>query len=195
MKIGLYGGTFDPVHIAHLIIADIACEELHLDRLVFMPCASPPHKNNAQLTPGEDRLSMLELAIAGHSQFSCSDYEIRQGGTSYTIDTVQYLYKQYNLSKRDFFLIIGADNLAEFHTWKHPEKILEICQLGVAARPDHKLIFTPGNLQPEVTRLSVPLLEISSTMIRQRVQCDQSITFFVPGPVQEYIHQHHLYRY
>jgi len=194
LKLGLYGGTFDPVHLAHLIIADIACEELHLDRLIFMPCAAPPHKYNPHLTNGDHRLRMLELAIAGHAQFSCSDLEIRQGGTSYTVDTVTRLRDEYNLEQKDFYLIIGADNLKEFHTWKQPQQIIEICRLAVAARPDYLVDDTPGNLHPEVTRLTVPLLEISSTMIRQRVQQDKSVTFFVPGPVLDYIRHNGLYR-
>ena len=193
MKRGLYGGTFDPIHIAHLIIAELACETFHLDELLFMPCAQPPHKNHLNLSETRHRSKMIQLAIADNPQFTFSDLEIKRGGTSFTIDTLKMLHKDNKIDRSDLFLIIGADNFLDFHNWKAPDHILDLCQLIVVGRPTFDLDNLNSGYQNRFFEMPVPLLEISSSDIRDRVKNKKTIKYMVPGLVVDYINKNRLY--
>lgn len=193
MLIGLFGGTFNPIHLAHLIIAEYVRDSLLLDQLIFMPCAKPPHKSDHDLADGVDRLHMIQLAIEGNSHFYVSNLELIRGGKSYTVDTVQALSDLYRLNQSDFFLIIGADNFQDIHSWRTPDIILKLCSLVVVKRPKSTIPKFPAFAQDIIT-VDIPLLEISSSEIRQRVRQDQSVRYLVPHLVEEYIFSHKLYR-
>lgn len=191
-SIGLFGGTFDPVHIGHLILAERACEELRLDRLIFMPANIPPHKRSGRsIASAESRIEMLRLSIAGSQAFEVSTHEIEREGVSYTVDTLQYLHELYPSAR--LTLLIGADNAREFATWRDPDRIARGAAIAVWARPGSDL---PPELLPGVTyhRIDAPLLEISSTDIRRRAAEGLSIRYLVTGPACEYIERHGLYR-
>jgi nicotinate-nucleotide adenylyltransferase len=191
VKIGLYGGTFDPIHIAHLVIGIKACEYLSLDRFLFMPCATPPHKTGRYVTPAEHRLAMLRLAVEENEKFRVSDLEITRGGTSYTVDTLAILTERYSLIPEDLFLIIGADSLLEIDTWRRTEDILKSCRLVVAGRPDYDM--SQSKYVDRLVLLPTPLLEISATAIRRWVGEKKSIKYLVPPAVEEYIRKNELY--
>ncbi|MBN1998887.1 nicotinate-nucleotide adenylyltransferase [candidate division KSB1 bacterium] len=188
-KIGVYGGTYDPIHIAHLIIAEIAREQCGLDKVIFIPCAVPPHKEFAGVSAAHHRLKMVELAIADNPYFQASDIEIKRGGTSYTRDTLREISKTLVLKPSQLFLIIGADSLADMDNWKDPDEIFRLSTPVVAGRPGVK----PNN-KWDVGYLRTPLMEISSTRLRSAVQNNQSIRYFVPSVIEEYIRRYHLYR-
>ncbi len=192
-RIGLYGGTFDPVHIAHLILAEWVRYELSLDHILFMPCAIPPHKQDVPTTPGHHRLTMLRLATRHHQGFTTSAYEIKKGGTSYTIDTIESLKQRHYLSRDRFFLLIGGDNLADFASWKDPDRIVDTAQIVAMKRPYYDLPIETSPLLSDCIEVETPLLQVSSSMIRQRLQNRQSIHYLVPDPVRAYIEQEHLY--
>ena len=124
MKIGLFGGTFDPVHVGHLIIAETVSSDFLLDRVFFIPAAVPPHKNGNRISPSDRRFEMLTLAIEDHTRFEISDVEIRRGGLSYTVDTIRWFQESATWRETAFYLIIGSDSLYDIKNWKHPEKIL-----------------------------------------------------------------------
>ena len=133
MKIGILGGSFNPIHLGHLIIAQDALEAFGLDRILFMPCASPPHKADAEMVSTEHRLEMVEAAIADHAPFDVSAVEIERGGVSYSIDTVRQL--QADDPNPEWNLIIGGDSLAEFHLWRDVEELLQLCAVLTIVRP------------------------------------------------------------
>lgn len=201
-QIALYGGTFNPIHNAHLIIARVIAERLELDRVVFLPSARPPHKGTDTLVAPAHRAEMVKLAIQDEPKFEFSDYDLARDGPTYTIDTVMHHRKSWGESAR-LCWIIGADSLAELITWRRVQALVEACDIITAARPDSQEIpwdqlrhvLTPGQiakLQSGVLR--TPLLEISSTDIRQRVSRGMSIRYMVPDQVRAYIGLHSLYR-
>lgn len=192
MKIGIYGGTFNPPHLGHLIVTESVRDQLGLDRILFIPSASTPNKNDPSLAPAPDRLRMTQLAIEGNLDFHLSDIEAKRGGISYTIDTVKSLTTD---QPNDLFsLIIGADNLLEFQTWKSPREILDLIDLVVMSRPG----YPTNDLKSEFSRfarfITVPQIGISGTDIRRRVKSGRSIRYLVPKLVGEYISHRHLYR-
>ncbi len=192
MRLGLYGGTFDPIHLAHLLIGEQARQELNLDRVIYMPSYISPHKRHHSISSAEHRLKMAELATQDNDSFFVSDYEIHQGGTSFTVHTLRHLHDQYNVSSDNLFLIIGADNLNTFNKWKQPDVILQLARLAVAGRPAH----SPDSPVPEkrLVWLDSPLLEISASAIRQRLQNGVSIRYWLPESVRRYIFEHGLYK-
>lgn len=193
MKIGIYGGTFDPIHIAHLIIAEAARNDLKLDRVIFVPSYIPPHKPNRHISAAEIRIEMVERAVGDHSAFVVSDYEIRRQNISYTVETLRYFAEQYQIDRDHLFLIIGQDNLKDFDKWKEPEEILRLASLAVAARPEQPEIW-PTMLEKAAIRfLNSPLMGISASVIRERVRNGQSIRYWVPSVVEEIIRQKGLY--
>lgn len=194
MKIAVFGGTFDPVHIAHLIIANAVQNELSLDRLFFVPGAIPPHKRFREISSAQHRLNMLNLAIGDDPVFELCDYEIRRGGISYTIETLKYFADKYHLDRENLFLLIGLDNLLDFHNWKQPEEIIKICTLIVADRVVDDQQQPPKFGTDNILYLDLPLLEISSSQIRHRIRQRKSIKYFVPAEIEEYILSNHLYR-
>jgi nicotinate-nucleotide adenylyltransferase len=187
-KIGILGGTFDPPHLGHLIIAQTAVEDLELDKVLFVPAASPPHKTDRLTAPASHRLAMLRLAIKGNNKFETTALELQRGGISYTVDTLRIFNERY--PDAELFLLLGEDNYAEFHSWKSPEEIVRLASLVIY----HRIGY--GNVQGSrypVTQLKGPLLELSSTDIRKKVLHGHSIRYFVPKDVGGYIKSKKLY--
>lgn len=191
MKICLFGGTFDPPHIGHLLIAQTICEAESFDKILFIPVNIPPHKSVNTLL--EDRLNMLEIAIDDNPNFEISDIEIKRGGVSYTIDTIRTIKKQYNICSNKISYLIGSDSLLNFHNWKDPEKILEECQIIVAIRPGFRPSDIPAWILHKIQFANIPRFEISSTNIRSRWVEGKTIRYLVTLPVWEYINKNKIY--
>lgn len=191
-KIGVFGGTFDPPHIAHLIIAQEAALAYGLRSIVFVPALVPPHKPTVTISPFEIRLRMVDAAVAGDPRFEVSDIEGRLPSPSFTVDTLEVL-RQERGNWGDMFLIIGSDSLLDLPSWKTPERLFQRAQLIVYPRQG----FPPGNVNhailEQVTILPVPEIPISSTMLRQRVAMNQSIRYWVPERVREIVETEGLY--
>ncbi|MDW7679646.1 MAG: nicotinate (nicotinamide) nucleotide adenylyltransferase [bacterium] len=192
-RIGLLGGSFDPVHLGHIRIARISLEKISLDQVFFVPAAIPPHKQHVELSDQRHRLKMLQLALANEPAFCVSDVELRRQGVSYTIDTIYYFNKKYHLPPERLFLIIGADNLTHFHQWKAPEKILQNCQLLVYRRPEVDLSMVDDHLKSQLQVIDAPLIDISASDIREKIASGQDISQLAPPEIIPYIFRHHLY--
>lgn len=187
--IGIFGGSFDPIHIGHLVTTRFVYEQRNLEKIIFIPCFVSPLKTSAaHVNPGH-RLKMLEIALEPFPFFEVSDYEILKGDTSYTIDTLLEMKKTYE----NIELIIGYDNLVVFDKWHEPDKILDLAKLIVMRRKtdmDHE----PNNKYVDSAYIiDTPSIEISATDIRSRIQNGKSIDYLVPRKVKEYIHDNKLY--
>lgn len=193
MRTLIFGGTFDPVHCAHLILAEQAAEQMEAGLVLFIPTYRPPHKGKA-VASGEDRLEMVRLAIADNARFAVSDLEIRRQGPSYTIDTLRCIQDQGMISLDEAFLLIGGDSLSEFDTWKDWRDILSLCRLLVAPRPGISRQGPPEAVSKAETLHELPRLEISSSNIRERLRKGLSIRYLVPEKVAAYIGDKHLYQ-
>ncbi|MCI0596269.1 MAG: nicotinate-nucleotide adenylyltransferase, partial [candidate division Zixibacteria bacterium] len=182
-KIGLLGGTFDPPHLAHLVLAQTALDDLKLDEIWFIPAFRPPHKRGEKVNPFQYRLQMLRLAIKGNKRFKVLTIEKEKGGLSYTVETLPILRQKH--PNTHFFLLLGADNLSELASWKEPEKVFSMARPVFAHRPraEEKV---PAWLERAVW-LSNPLLEISASDLRKRIQAGRSIRYLVPEAVERYI--------
>jgi nicotinate-nucleotide adenylyltransferase len=193
MKIGIFGGTFNPPHYGHLIVAEFIREEVGLDKIIFIPCSIPPHKQNneylSQIASPEHRFEMVKLAIIGNKFFEVSDIEINRGGVSYTIDTVNYFVS--NFPEEKFYLLIGADQFAEFHTWRKPDEIVQKVNLIVFNRPG--FVIPKTEFSKFATFITIPNIEISASTIRKRIRHGKSIKYLVPPAVEEYIFVNKLY--
>ncbi len=192
MNIGIFGGTFNPPHIGHLIVAECVRESLSLDKVLFVPSAISPHKQHLEVVSAHHRLAMLKSALEGNIYFSVSDIETRRGGVSFTIDTLKGLKAEYRSDK--LFVLIGMDNLVEFHSWKMPERILETATLVVMTRPQMVKKDTEQMLDGREHVCAVPEIAISSKEIRARVKEGRSIRYLVPAPIEAYIISNNLYR-
>ena len=196
-RLGIYGGTFDPVHIGHLIIASEIRQSLGLDAVLFVPAGLPPHKDPAAVTPAADRLAMLKLAVAGNPAFAIDTIELDRTGPSFTAETVAAIHAREPAA--DLWFIMGGDSLAELHTWRTPEAILAHARLAVAVRPgwDVDLAGVEARVPATTGRVDVlptPLVDVASHDLRDRVQQDRSIRYLVPDDVARYIDDHGLYR-
>jgi nicotinate-nucleotide adenylyltransferase len=200
MRLGVFGGTFDPVHLAHLIVAERCREAARLDRVLFVPAMQPPHKAGVP-TPFERRVEMLELALAGSEHFAVDQAERERPGPSYTADLLAQLASRD--AGAELFLILGGDSLAQLHQWYAPERIVALATLLVVARPGSEPPDLAGLRQRlglaaeaplRVEVVPAPLLELSSSDIRQRCRLGQSIRYLVPRAVEVYIHERRLYR-
>jgi len=192
MKLGIFGGSFNPPHIGHLIVLESVRDQLQFDRVILIPSAEPPNKPAPMLAASAHRLEMTRLAVKENPEYEVSDIEIRRRGISYTVDTVKelsVLFAGHSLS-----LIIGADNLLEFETWKSPTEILSKVDLVVMSRPGFNLQGNKSELARMARCVNVPQIGISGTDIRRRVKLGRSIRFLVPAAVEEYISQKRLYR-
>jgi len=190
-RIGLFGGTFDPVHNAHLALAHAALTHLQLDELRWIPAGQPWQKDR-EIAPAADREAMVELAIPGEPRFMLERCELQRNGPSYTLDTVREL--QAGEPQAQWYLVIGQDQYAGLHTWRGWQELLERVTLAVANRPG-----ASASADPEVMRLAhrpiaLPMMDVSSTEIRRRIAAGQGIDDLVPAAVARYIDQHHLYR-
>ncbi len=194
MKIGLFGGTFDPIHTGHIILAETARSDLCLDRILFIPAAIPPNKMECVVTSAAIRVEMLLHAIDKIDNFDMSDTEIRRGGVSYTIDTVNDFLNSSEYEDSQFTLLLGGDSLVELDAWKDPERLLKSIPTVVMGRPGYDGMSAPKSFKEQVTFIRTPLIEISSTEIRRRVQEGKSVRFWVPDPVESYIREKGLYR-
>ena len=191
-KVCLFGGTFDPPHIGHLLVAQTIIEAENFDKIVFIPTFKPPQNNN--ITDIKDRLAMLRMGVTSNPKFEISDLEIQRGGTSYTLDTVKEYKSDQDYGSRELYYLIGSDSLQTFHTWKDPREILDECQVIVALRPG----FRPSDISNWILRkvrfASIPRFEISSSTIRSRWQENKTIRYMVTQPVWEYINDHGIYK-
>lgn len=187
--LGLLGGTFDPPHLGHLILAQSALEELGLDQVIFIPASIQPNKINKDVSSADIRYHMLQLALQGDPRFAISDIEIARKGISYTADTLTLLRQQYPAD--EIYLIMGADNVADIAFWKNPDQIFSLCKVAAALRPDY---IPAGPFAARIKYFEMPLIQISSTLIRQRVKEGKSIKYLVPATVEDYILSNGLYR-
>ena len=202
-RIGLFGGTFDPPHVGHLALAEWAREALSLDRVLFVPAGRPPHKGRARLSPVLHRVAMTRLAIRGNRAFAVSALEVLRDGPSFTVDTLRTLKRREPRAR--IFLLMGADSLAEFHTWRDPEGIVAFATLAVAGRPgspEPGLAAVRGRAaaraglrgRPPFAWLRNPGLEVSSSAIRARLSAGRTVRYLGPDAVARYIARHRLYR-
>lgn len=195
---GILGGTFDPVHFGHLVIAEQAADELDLAGVYLMPAAQPVHKPAGALASAVDRRAMLELAIADNPRFALLDIELERGGSSYSVETMELLVEQRPAER--FVFIISAENARQFHAWRRPERLLELCQVAIVNRlgyptPDRtELAARFGALAEQFLFVASVELGHSASDIRGRVARGRSIRYLVPAPVADYIAQHRLYR-
>ena len=198
MKIGLLGGTFDPIHMGHLIIAEEVRLKLALDEVLFIPAGQPWLKSERRVAPGEHRLEMLKLAIGPNPHFKVSTIELERPSPSYSVDTVSALQDELG-AEVELYFIIGFDALAELPIWKEPSRLLGLCQIVAVGRPGYAELdwrsleqSIPG-ISSRVVVVDVPQIDISSTQIRERVAEGLSISHLVPEAVERYILKHRLY--
>ena len=190
-RIGIFGGTFNPPHLGHLIVAEHVRSLLSLDRVYFIPSYISPHKRKGEEVLASDRLTMVRLAVKTNKAFACSDIEIKQKGTSYTYRTVESFHKTFPEAR--LILLIGADNFGEFGSWKYPERICDKASLVVMSRPVE--VKTVGTQFADVAKfVDVPAIEISATEIRSRIKKGKSIRYLIPENVYRYIMEHDIYR-
>ncbi len=197
-RIGLMGGTFNPIHYGHLLIAENAYEQYHLDEVIFIPTGQSPHKDARQILRADERMEMIRLAIADNPHFSCSDYEIRTEGISYTYLTVQAFYEP--AEERELFFIMGADSLAYFDAWMRPDKISRMSTILAAVRDGlniEELLPIRESLQQKygtkIGFINTPNFSVSSRMIRHRMEKGHSIRYLVPEAVERYLKEHRVY--
>jgi nicotinate-nucleotide adenylyltransferase len=195
VNVGILGGTFDPVHHGHLVLAEHARDQLALDIVLFVPAGDPWRKSGRAITPAEHRLAMLRLAVEGNEAFGISDIELRRAGPTYTADTLE----QIAAERLDdaFWFILGADALADLPNWRDPERIVRHAMLAVAAREAQELNTTQLNmpvLAGRITPFDCPRIDVSSSAVRDRVAAGSSVRYLVPEPVAAYIDEHGLYR-
>lgn len=192
MRVGLFGGSFNPPHVGHLAVAEAAAEAARLDRVLWMPAATPPHKRDDRaLASAADRLAMVRLATAGNERFEVSDAEIARDGVSYTVDTLRALAGER--PGDTWHLILGGDSLAAFPTWREPDAILALVRLLVYARPGAPVDVSP-ELAPHVDLVAGPMLDLSSTALRARIASGHSVRYLVPDAVRGCIAERRLYR-
>lgn len=196
-RVGFFGGTFDPLHIAHLILSEFAADALALDTMLFLPSPDPGHKQGVLRAAAEHRLAMLRLAIEDNPRFELSSVDIDRPGPHYSVDTVRILQTKY--PEAELIFIIGADSLLNITSWYQPALLIQLCRFAVLPRPGvvvdaavHEGVL-PG-LAERVTFLDAPLIEISSTDIADRLRTGRSVRYLVPPHVLDYIHYHNLYR-
>lgn len=188
MRIGLYGGTFDPPHVGHLMVASEAFDTLELDRLLFVPAAEPPHKRGLVEASPEQRLEMVRRSISGDSRFAVEDLELRRTGASYTVDTLRILRERDPGCELVF--LVGVDQVQEFHSWKEPEEIARLAELAVISRGGEQI----GEIGLPLRRVDVTRIDLSSTEIRGRVRQGRSIRYLVADAVREIIQRDGLYQ-
>lgn len=195
-RVGVFGGSFDPVHVGHLIMAGEALDRLRLDEVVFLPANRPAHKRSRALAEVRHRLAMLRLAVRGNSRFRVSALEAERGGISYTADTLEALKRR---GADSLHFILGEDSLAEFHTWRDPDRIARLAKLvvvpraGARSRASRTGTGSSAAWRRRVVTLDPPAIGISSTEIRRRVRGGRSVRYWVPDAVLAYMVRHGLY--
>jgi nicotinate-nucleotide adenylyltransferase len=199
-RIGVMGGTFDPIHYGHLVAAEAVRAEFGLDRVIFIPTGNPPHKQHISITGSEHRYLMTVLATSSNPDFEVSRIEVDKSELTYTIDTIKELQRIYG-DAADLYFITGADAVLELLTWHKIEELLTLCKFIAVTRPgfdkqalEQKIEEITSKYNGEIICLEVPLLAISSTDIRERAGSGKTIKYLVPEAVEEYIGKHGLYR-
>lgn len=185
-KIGIFGGTFDPVHTGHMIIAEAVLEQANLDAIIFIPSARPPHKYYELMFDAKRRFKMLSEAVKNNPNFFVSDIEMNRKGPSYTVDTIREIKAQLT-SETEIVFIIGKDSLYEMEMWKNPHALVEECTILVADRYCTEKRDIPGWLQAKIEIVKAPLIDISSSAIRQKIRDGKSIRYLVPDVVEKEI--------
>lgn len=188
MKVGILGGSFNPIHMGHLILAEEAREKLKLDKVFFIPIYLPVHKDAKDLLPPEKRLRMVKLAISGNPYFEALDIEVRRRGKSYTIDTLRDLRQLYPEVDK-FFFIVGSDALNYLDSWKDIKEVMKLAKFVVASRPNYPLKDISGNVLP----LVIEPVDISGYRLRQRLKDGESVRYYLPESVYRYIAKEGLY--
>ena len=188
MRIGILGGTFNPIHIGHLILAEEAREKLNLDKIIFVPTFLPPHKDNSDIVPARDRLAMVKLAIKGNRYFSVSDIEIKRDGRSYTIDTLKEFKKKYG--QDELYFIIGSDLLKYLDEWKDLDEINKLVKFVVVTRPGYPLEKIPSYIKT----MAIRAVDVSAFQIRKCIKDNKSFGYLVPDSVYSYIIKNKLYK-
>ena len=198
-KYGIMGGTFNPIHLAHLYIAYEAKEQLNLDKVIFIPAGNPPHKKNNGIIDAEYRYNMVKKAIEGYEDFIISDYEVNKNGYSYTYETLKYLKNKYY--DTEIFFISGGDSLMDIEKWREPEQVLKNCTFVAFNRGVYtKEILSEQKKKLEdkynckITLLDVVDIDISSSIIRKRIQDGKRVDFFLSKEVKDYIEENALYK-
>ncbi len=192
MKLGVLGGTFNPVHTGHLLIAETVREYFFLDKLLFVPANVPPHKQFSPDITDAERLKLIETAIESNPFFQLSDIELQRGGVSFTIDTVNYLYQQYSIEEKIYF-IIGADLLKDLKTWHKYDELIQLINLVVVNR-DKNNAKEYMSVFPFINTLELPAFSVSSSLIRKKLKQGKSIKYLVPEKVDDYIKAKKLYQ-
>ena len=188
MKIGILGGTFNPIHTGHLILAEEVREKLALDKVIFVPAYLPPHKDNTEIIPASDRYNMVRLAIKTNRFFSVSDIEIKRDGRSYTIDTLRDFKRIY--PRDELYFIIGSDLLKYLNDWKDLSEIIKMVKFIVATRPGYPLEEIPSY----ISTMAIRAVDISAFEIRACIKKNKSFRYLVPDVVVDYINKKRLYR-
>lgn len=200
-RIGIIGGSFDPVHYGHLLLAECGLEQCPLDEVWFVPTAISPFKESGSQASESQRRDMLTLAIASHPRFSINEIEWKRGGISYTCDTLEAFSSEF--PEHQFFFLMGADSLADFHQWKNPRRICELARLAIVSRPGSPtpdLSVLQPLVEPEYLnqlancQIVMPAMDLSSSNIRRRIEHQQSIRFRLPRAVEQYIAAQGLYQ-
>jgi len=192
MNVGLFGGSFNPPHVAHLIVAEVVRDQFGLDEVWWIPNATPPHKPNDELVAVQHRLSMTERTVEGNPAFRVCGVEVERDGVSYTVETLRLLQDQH--PDTDFALILGSDSLDHFADWHRPDEIAERVPLIVYKRPGAIESVANPRFANNVQYAAAPVMEISGTEVRARRRADRSIRYLVPEAVRSYIDTHDLYR-
>ncbi len=200
MKLGILGGTFDPIHLGHLLIAEIVCETLQLNTVLFVPAADPPHKLTLEKTASYHRQAMVELSIDSNPRFALSPVDLERPGPHYSVDMVRLIRAQYALSAENCYFIIGGDSLGDLPSWHNPTELITLCRLAVVHRPGYQpdvmaLERVIPGLSHRLNWVEAPLINLSASTIRERVRAGQSIRYQVVEAVREYIEQHKLFTF
>jgi len=188
MRIGILGGTFNPIHIGHLILAEEVREKLKLDRVIFVPTYLPPHKDNSDIASSAVRLTMVKLAIKGNRYFFASDIEVKRDGRSYTIDTLKEFKKIY--PEDELYFIIGSDLLRYLDDWKDLDEIIAMVSFIVATRPGYPLEKIPSH----ISTIPIRAVDVSAFEIRKAIRENKSFRYLVPEAVRSYIEKNSLYK-
>ncbi|MBM3969675.1 MAG: nicotinate-nucleotide adenylyltransferase [Planctomycetes bacterium] len=198
-RLGIYGGSFDPVHFGHLLLAETCREACELNRVLFLPCGQSPHKPHGAIATGQQRAEMLEFAIAGDPRFGVCRIELERGGPSYTVETLRQLREEQPDS--ELFFLMGADSLVDLPLWREPQAILQLATIvavnrGYRPPPDWSSLESRlgPSVRDRVRLITMPAVDLSATEIRERARAERSLRFQVPRAVEEYIRQNGLYR-
>ncbi len=199
MRLGIFGGTFDPVHYGHLLLAEICRQQLQLDQVRILPAGNPPHKPGLVISDARARAEMLSFAVAGYPEFVVDEREVRRSGPSYTVDTLAEF--SHEDPDSELFLLIGADSLRDLLTWRQPQRIASLATIVACNRPgipplnrEQVVTWVGPEIADRVILVEIPGTDLSATNLRKRVHDGMGLRFMTPRAVEAYIHQHRLYQ-